>query len=85
MKLAERFRTAVAELGIVEHGEPIPVTTSVGVAATSNLDRTPPAELLKRADEAIYRAKDSGRDATWFWDQDCGPVAASDLLGDGES
>ena len=85
VKLAERFRTAIAELGIVEHGEPIPVTTSVGVAATSDLDRIRPAELLKRADEALYRAKDSGRDATWFWDQDCGPVAASELLRDGES
>jgi diguanylate cyclase (GGDEF)-like protein len=85
VKLAERFRTAIAELGIVEHGEPIPVTTSVGVAATSDLARTAPAELLKQADEALYRAKDSGRDATWFWDQDRGALPAAELLGDGES
>jgi diguanylate cyclase (GGDEF)-like protein len=81
VKLAERFRTAIAELGIVEHGEAIPVTTSVGVAATSDLARVPPAELLKQADEALYRAKDSGRDATWFWDQARGALAAAELLG----
>ncbi|HKM55124.1 MAG TPA: GGDEF domain-containing protein, partial [Isosphaeraceae bacterium] len=85
VKLAERFRTAIAELGVVEHGVTIPVTTSVGVAATSDLARIPPAELLKQADEALYRAKDSGRDATWYWDRDRGPLAAAELLRDGES
>ncbi|MBV8312220.1 MAG: diguanylate cyclase [Planctomycetaceae bacterium] len=85
VKLADRFRTAIAQLGVVEHGVAIPVTTSVGVAATSDLARIPPAQLLKQADEALYRAKDSGRDATWFWDQDRGPLPAAELLGEGES
>ena len=69
VKLAERFRTAIAQLRIDEHGETIPVTTSVGVAAFADLTRTGPAELLRRADEALYRAKEAGRNATWFWEQ----------------
>ena len=69
VKLAERFRTAIAQLRIDEHGETIPVTTSVGMAAFADLTRTGPAELLRRADEALYRAKEAGRNATWFWKQ----------------
>ncbi len=67
VKLAERFRTAIARLQIAEDGVPIPVTTSVGVAAFTDLDQGAPAELLRRADEALYRAKAAGRNATWFW------------------
>ncbi|QEH31794.1 Response regulator PleD [Aquisphaera giovannonii] len=65
--LAERFRLAVAALRIVEHGVPIPVTASVGVASVvaDDLDDATPAALLKRADDALYHAKQSGRNATY--------------------
>ena len=69
VRLAECFRTAIAELQIDEHGDTLAVTTSVGVAVFTDLTRGKPAELLRRADEALYRAKESGRNATWFWDQ----------------
>ncbi len=69
VKLAERFRKAIARLQIAEDGVPVPVTTSVGVAAFTDLDQSAPAELLRRADEALYRAKVAGRNATWFWEQ----------------
>jgi diguanylate cyclase (GGDEF)-like protein len=73
--LAERFRAAIDELEIVEHGARIPVTTSVGVAAFQDLSGTTPSELFRRADEALYRAKESGRNATWYWDQARGDPA----------
>ncbi|WP_029030226.1 PleD family two-component system response regulator [Salinarimonas rosea] len=38
----------------------IPVTVSIGVAAR-NLDDRSPADILKRADVALYRAKEEGR------------------------
>lgn len=68
--LAERIRVSIEELKIVEHGIPIPVTTSVGVAVASpaEADRASVAELLSRADEALYGAKESGRNAVWCWD-----------------
>jgi diguanylate cyclase (GGDEF)-like protein len=39
------------------------VTVSIGVAC-SNGDRLPPAEVLRMADQALYRAKEKGRNCT---------------------
>jgi diguanylate cyclase (GGDEF)-like protein len=41
-------------------GETVSVTISIGVAESS--DRSIPAEVLKEADQALYRAKRKGRD-----------------------
>jgi diguanylate cyclase (GGDEF)-like protein len=41
----------------------VPVTVSIGVAAAADAD-TMPEDVLKSADKALYRAKDSGRDCT---------------------
>jgi len=61
-RIAERLRRQVA--GAVFHvagrDEPLTVTISIGVAATSGVGETARA-LLKRADEAVYEAKASGR------------------------
>ncbi len=79
VRLAERFRTALAEHPIDENGIAISVTASVGVASVSDLTGSNPAELLKRADEALYQAKRAGRNATWYWEQgQTGPVPATD-------
>lgn len=53
--LAERLRRAVAELEGLACG---PITISVGYATTES---TQPAEILQRADEALYLAKQRGR------------------------
>jgi diguanylate cyclase (GGDEF)-like protein len=60
-ELAERIRIALAERTIVSSdGEPIRVTASFGVASSS---RGMIAEtLVEAADEALYRAKRSGKD-----------------------
>jgi diguanylate cyclase (GGDEF)-like protein len=54
--LGERVRAAVAAAA-----GPEPVTASVGVALPSGAGDTPD-EALRRADAALYRAKDAGRD-----------------------
>ena len=81
VRLAERFRTAIEQLRIDEHGATIPVTTSVGVACFTDLTRGRPAELLRRADEALYRAKEATRNATWYWEQSqSSPAPAARIL-----
>jgi two-component system cell cycle response regulator len=60
---ADRLRTAVEELRIPHKGNEPPgiVTLSVGVAAISTGDTTDADKLLQQADDALYRAKEAGR------------------------
>jgi two-component system, cell cycle response regulator len=60
--VAERVRRTVAALPILTgHGRvPIDVTVSIGVATVTGAEDSIEA-LLKRADEAVYAAKQSGR------------------------
>ncbi|MEV6637023.1 diguanylate cyclase [Actinoplanes sp. NPDC051470] len=60
--IAERVRAAVAALNIPHELNPAGVVTvSIGVAATIASAQTSPASLVERADKALYRAKDEGR------------------------
>ena len=64
LRIAERIRMHVAGSPFkVAHGkEMLNVTISIGVSATAGEGDTPEA-LLKRADEGVYQAKASGRNA----------------------
>jgi two-component system cell cycle response regulator len=64
LRIAERIRMHVSGSPFrVAHGEEVlTVTISVGVSATNGADDTPET-LMKRADEAVYEAKKSGRNA----------------------
>lgn len=57
--LADRFRAAVEQLIISTGGRELQVTISLGVAQLKGGDT--PQSLLKRADDALYDAKHSGR------------------------
>ncbi|MGZ6142554.1 MAG: diguanylate cyclase [Myxococcales bacterium] len=60
MVLAERIRQRVAEEPVETDAGPVSITVSVGVAGMEGA--TPdPSELFKRADIALYEAKQSGR------------------------
>ena len=56
MELAERLRAGVARAEVAETG---PITASLGVAQLAASETG--AALLQRADDAMYRAKSSGR------------------------
>jgi diguanylate cyclase (GGDEF)-like protein len=60
---AERLRRCVEELAILHEAKTPPgvVTISVGLAALSPGERKPVEKLLKEADDALYSAKEAGR------------------------
>ncbi|AHL76042.1 histidine kinase [Stutzerimonas stutzeri] len=60
-QVAEKLRTLLAEPMVFE-GNRLQVTPSIGIALMPDHGDTP-ADLLKRADIALYRAKDAGRNA----------------------
>jgi diguanylate cyclase (GGDEF)-like protein len=60
-ELAERLRARVAALQVADRHEcPVPVTLSIGIACLAAGESG--ENWLKRADEALYRAKADGRD-----------------------
>ena len=59
--IAEKLRHLIAEPMNLD-GHTLQITPSIGIALIPDHGNTP-ADLLKRADIALYRAKDSGRNA----------------------
>ncbi|MGH9746559.1 MAG: GGDEF domain-containing response regulator [Candidatus Acidiferrales bacterium] len=59
--VAERIRAAVEAEPIVTSSGKIAITVSMGVAVSSNETSVEAEALLQRADEALYRAKEHGR------------------------
>jgi diguanylate cyclase (GGDEF)-like protein len=61
LEVAERLRRSVEQIVVEERGRSIPLTISLGVAAFPELWASAPGELLALADEALYDAKERGR------------------------
>gem|GEM_PF-5117561 len=61
--IAETIRETVEDLGLRHEASPVAdhVTVSMGVATTGADDDTTVNELVKRADDALYTAKQAGR------------------------
>jgi len=58
--VAERLRTDVADVPFETEGGPLNITISIGVGALEDSD-TSGDDVLKRADDALYKAKGDGR------------------------
>jgi diguanylate cyclase (GGDEF)-like protein len=58
--IAERLRELVAHSPLISDGQAVPMTVSVGVAGLVALDQQW-EHILRRADEALYHAKQHGR------------------------
>ena len=75
---AERFRTAIEQAVVKFGGQQLSVTASIGVAQIS--ERDDPANLIRRADEALYRCKEAGRNCAYWHDgRQCLPVSADSM------
>ena len=71
LETAERMRKGVAELKASFRNHLIQVTSSFGVTAIAPDGGPEPvaAEVFEQADQSLYRAKSSGRNSVWYWDQ----------------
>lgn len=61
LALAERIREAIQSTPVTTQAGDVRVTASCGVAASTESNRLDPQTLLRLADEALYRAKEHGR------------------------
>jgi len=59
--LAERLRQSVEQASFDYEGRRMPITISLGVAAYPNLPIEAATQLVAAADEALYQAKNAGR------------------------
>jgi diguanylate cyclase (GGDEF)-like protein len=73
---AERVREAVAGQKFEYAGEPVTVTVSLGVASTMGHEAYSPQDLISRADKALYRAKNDGRNCVRVWGDEEKPSIA---------
>jgi two-component system, cell cycle response regulator len=67
---AERVREAVAAQTFEFDGRTMPITISLGVTDTAGAEVPRPEELIARADKALYRAKNEGRNCVRVWADD---------------
>jgi len=58
---ADKFRLSVAQTPVPIEEQAIPITISVGIAVVGPGDDLHPERLVHRADEAMYEAKNTGR------------------------
>jgi diguanylate cyclase (GGDEF)-like protein len=61
---AERMRRAVRDSSLLLRDQKVAVTASIGVAFSPHARPRGIAQLLREADQALYRAKAAGRDRT---------------------
>ncbi len=74
--VAERIRKAVEDSVTVSGGKSLKVTVSLGVSQLAPNDKIP--QLIRRADEALYKSKEAGRNCGhWNTGEKCVPITAA--------
>lgn len=68
VKKAERLRRLLAEIKIPEHAE-IKISASIGIASIGDSQAENFEQLIKFADKAMYKAKNSGKDKVVAFNQ----------------
>lgn len=70
VQLAERVRLKVCETCVLnDHGQPVNLTTSIGIVCGSGEALPELEELMRRADASLYKAKDAGRNVVGVIDR----------------
>lgn len=68
MNIAERLRKAVMSASFSSDTSSLKVTLSIGIATTPS-DAKTKEELIEKADEALYYAKNNGRNRSVLWSE----------------
>jgi PleD family two-component response regulator len=68
--VAERLCERVRKHAFIVNGRPVALTASFGVVSTRPGRDESDANLKLRADQALYAAKDAGRDCVKVWAPD---------------
>ncbi len=86
MRLGERLRAAVEALGVRHEGSKVRgvLTASVGVATVTPDPAMSPEWLLRLADQALYAAKDGGRNVVSLMGTDGLLRTTQDVLGEAD-
>jgi diguanylate cyclase (GGDEF)-like protein len=66
--VTERLRKSIEELEVVYEGQRLSMTMSFGIVFQDAGENLTGKELIDRADHALYRAKNSGRNRCCFFD-----------------
>lgn len=67
--LAERIHKQVAKVSRKQPSGRMPITVSIGISCANRND-IHPTQLIEEADQALYLAKDNGRNRTETWQPD---------------
>jgi diguanylate cyclase (GGDEF)-like protein len=73
---AERMRTAIANTSFNVNGEHISTTVSAGIASFPN-EVSDVREAVDKADLALYRSKQTGRNRVTYYDRSLDPVSSA--------
>ena len=68
--LAERIHKQVAEVSAEQPSKCMPITVSIGISCANRRSNSHPTHLIEEADQALYRAKENGRNRTETWRSD---------------
>ncbi len=74
--VAEKIRKTIEENGVEFNNSTVNVTVSLGVSTIDRKNDTL-ENLVRKADEALYKAKDTGRNRVCVFDNDTNSISAS--------
>ncbi|MCL1817598.1 MAG: GGDEF domain-containing protein [Spirochaetaceae bacterium] len=69
VEIAERLRAAVENLKIPYGEKTLSVTISIGCALSCPTDPLAPSQIIARADEALYKSKQNGRNRVTLYEK----------------
>jgi len=68
--LAERIHKKVAKISRQQPSGRLPITVSIGISCANQNSNIHPTRLIEEADQALYLAKENGRNRTETWQPD---------------